>query len=109
MSKGGPIFGRPGNWRNVISDKKGAKYLSLDFIQLEVEQSFKHQPQHTESIYVIIEGSAYVKSKEKEWELTFKDVIFLNANETFELTATVSNDKNQLTKIVYCRSLPFED
>ena len=109
MSKGGPIFGRSGNWRNIISDKKGAKHLSLDFIQLEAEQSFKHHPQHTESIYVVIDGSAYVKSKEKEWELTFKDVIFLNANETFELTATVDKNENQLTKIVHCRSLPFED
>ena len=109
MSKSGPIFGQSGDWRNVISDKKGAKYLSLDFIQLTAGQSFKHQPQSTESVYVLISGSAQVQSEEKTWELAFKDVIFLSANDTFELTAIATDKENQSTKLVYCRSLPIDD
>jgi len=111
MGKAGPVFGKPCDWRNVVSDQKGAQHLSLDFIQLQVGEAFEHQAQPTESVYVFINGSAQViagevtPSNEKRWNLTFKDVIFLSAGDTFSLCVTTPNADNQSTKLVYCRSL----
>jgi len=86
MSKGGPVFGKPGDWRSVVSADRGAKHLALDFIQLGAGGGFQHDPGKTEEIYVIIGGEAAVQADGKKCDLQSHDVIFLNAGDTFSLS-----------------------
>jgi mannose-6-phosphate isomerase-like protein (cupin superfamily) len=96
MAKGGPVFGRPGDWRDVISPGRGSKHLGLDYIRLEESEGFDHQPGETEQIYVILSGKAEVKSSDRSWALKAHDVIFLSPGETFSLT---NKGKNPLALI----------
>ena len=72
MTQSGPVFGKfpvPGgtgtgsnsSWRSVVSPQKGAVHLSLDYIQLDRDDEFTHEPIETESLYVLREGHASMK------------------------------------------------
>lgn len=82
MSKGGPIFGKPGDWRSVVSK---AKHLALDYIKMDKGEGFDHEPGQTEEIYVIISGAAEVRSGNDPWSLKKHDVVFLSPGDTFSL------------------------
>jgi mannose-6-phosphate isomerase-like protein (cupin superfamily) len=98
MDKAGPVFGKPGDWRNVISSAKGAKQLSMDYIKLYPDDEFKHEPIQKEGIYVLIVGVAEVNTNNEHSSLKSKDVIFLNPGDTFNL----KNIGSGPTKLVYC-------
>lgn len=86
MTKGGPVFGKPGNWRSVVSAERGAKHLALDYIQLGAGDVFEHRPGQTEEIYVLISGKSEVESGSGHWALEAHDVIFLKPGDTFSLS-----------------------
>lgn len=86
MTKGGPVFGKPGNWRSVVSAERGAKHLTLDYIQLGLGEGFEHEPGQTEEIYVLLDGKARVETGSDHWTLKTRDVIFLNPGDTFSLS-----------------------
>jgi mannose-6-phosphate isomerase-like protein (cupin superfamily) len=98
MDKAGPVFGKPGDWRNVISNTKGAKHLSMDYIKLNPGDEFQHEPINKEGIYVLIVGIAEMYAKNEHFNLKSKDVIFLNPSDTFNL----KNIGAGPTKLVYC-------
>jgi mannose-6-phosphate isomerase-like protein (cupin superfamily) len=101
MDKAGPVFGKPGDWRNVISNEKGAKHLSMDYIKLYPDEEFDHNPLQTESVYVLIIGKADVSSNNQRWGLKSYDVIFLNPGDVFHLKNTGSGP----VKLVHCWAL----
>ena len=88
MAKGGPMFGKPGNWRSVVSHDRGAEHIALDYIKLGAGEGFQHEPGKTEEIYVIISGEGEVKADSKQWILNAHDVIFLDPGDTFSLSQT---------------------
>lgn len=85
MAKGGPVFGKPGDWRSVISADRGAENLALDYIQIDNGEGFDHTPIKTEGVYVIVSGEAEVKSNGDCWNLKAHDVIFLSSDDKFFL------------------------
>jgi len=85
MAKAGPIFGKPGDWRNVISKDKGSKHLSLNYIKLYYGDEFDHEPLQTESIYVLMTGTVDVYADDRRWRLKSDDVIFLSPGDTFKM------------------------
>jgi mannose-6-phosphate isomerase-like protein (cupin superfamily) len=98
MDKAGPVFGKPGDWRNIVSNTKGAKHLSMDYIKLNPGDEFQHKPIKMEGIYVLIVGIAEMYAKNEHFNLKSKDVIFLNPSDTFNL----KNIGAGPTKLVYC-------
>jgi len=88
MAKAGPLFGKPGGWRSVISPEKGSQYLSLDYIQLESGEGFTHTVLSKESVYVLIAGSAVVKTDAQSRALGPRDVVFLKPNDSLSFTQT---------------------
>jgi mannose-6-phosphate isomerase-like protein (cupin superfamily) len=98
MDKAGPVFGKPGDWRNVVSNAKGAKHLSLDYIKLNSGDEFDHEPIHKEGIYVLIVGIAEVSTDKEFLNLKSKDVIFLNPDDTFHLKNVGAGP----AKLVHC-------
>jgi len=88
MAKGGPIFGKPGNWRSVVSAARGAKHLALDYIQLGAGKGFEREPGRTEGIYVLIKGKAELTAGSNHWVLDAHDVISLSPGDTFSLLQT---------------------
>jgi len=86
MTKGGPVFGKPGNWRSVVSAERAAKHLALDYIQLGAGEGFQHEPGQMEGIYVLLSGKAEVEAGSSHWALEAHDVIFLNPGDTFSLS-----------------------
>ncbi|MEK7395933.1 MAG: hypothetical protein AAB116_03240, partial [Candidatus Poribacteria bacterium] len=96
----GPIFGKPGDWRNVVSKEKGSKHISLDYIKLSYGDEFQHEPLQTESIYVLMTGIADLYADE-QWRLKSDDVIFLSPGDTFHLKHAGGGP----TKLVHCRPI----
>lgn len=86
MAKGGPVFGKPGDWRSVVSPDRGSKYLALDYIKLGSGEGFGHQAGKKEEILVLIGGKAQVKTDNSDWDLEKKDVIFLKSGDKFFLS-----------------------
>ncbi|MFC1717261.1 cupin domain-containing protein [Candidatus Poribacteria bacterium] len=101
MTKGGPVFGKPGDWRSVISADRGAKNLALDYIQLGSGEEFDHAPTARESVYVVIDGEAKVEADRDRWNLKAHDVIFLQPDDMFLL----SQSGDGPVKLVYCWAL----
>lgn len=100
MAKAGPIFGKPGDWRNVICKDKGSKHLALNYIKLYYGDEFDHEPLQTESIYVLMTGIVDVYSDGKIWRLRSDGVIFLNAKDTFRMKQVGGGP----AKLVHCLS-----
>jgi mannose-6-phosphate isomerase-like protein (cupin superfamily) len=100
MDKAGPIFGKPGDWRNVVSKEKGSKHISLDYIKLSDGDEFQHEPLQTESIYVLMTGIADLYADE-QWRLKSDDVIFLSPGDTFHLKHAGGGP----TKLVHCSAI----
>ena len=101
MDQGGPIFGKPGDWRNVISKEKGAKHLSMDYIKLYPGDEFEHEPLETESVYVLTIGKADVSYNKQHWDIKSHDVLFLKPGDAFHL----KNNGAGPAKIVNCWAL----
>ena len=101
MTKGGPVFGKPGDWRSVISADRGAKNLALDYIQLGAGEGFDHTPTAKEGVYVVIDGEAEVNADGDQWNLKKYDVIFLQPDDMFFL----SQSGDMPVKLVYCWAL----
>jgi mannose-6-phosphate isomerase-like protein (cupin superfamily) len=101
MAKAGPAFGKPGDWRNVVSKDKGSKHLSLDYIKLLYDDEFDHEPLQTESIYVLMTGIADVSADDKVWRLKSNDVIFLSPDDTFHIKQVGGGP----AKLVHCRPI----
>lgn len=101
MDKAGPIFGKPGDWRNVISREKGAKHISMDYIKLYPNDEFEHTPLQTESVYVLIIGKADLSADNQNWELKSHDVIFLQPGDTCH----IKNNGSGPAKFVHCWAL----
>jgi mannose-6-phosphate isomerase-like protein (cupin superfamily) len=101
MTKGGPVFGKPGNWRSVISADRGARHLALDYIQLGAGEGFEHAPEQTEGIYVVIDGAVEVKANEERRELRSHDVIFVSSGDTSILSQTGDGP----VVLIYCRAM----
>jgi mannose-6-phosphate isomerase-like protein (cupin superfamily) len=100
MDKAGPIFGKPGDCRNVVSKEKGAKHLSLDYIKLSYGDEYVHKPLQTESVYVLMTGIADLTADEY-WELKSDDVIFLSPGDSFFLKQAGGGP----VKLVHCRPI----
>ena len=98
MSKGGPVFGKPGNWRSIVSAERGAKHLALDYIELDSGEGFQHSSGKTEEIYVLISGAARMQADGEQHNLQAHDVIFLNAGDIFSL----SQSGVKSVKLVHC-------
>lgn len=98
MTKGGPAFGKPGDWRSVISVDRGAKHIALDYIQLDAGDGFEHAPRKTEGVYVVIGGEAKAEAGGENWDLVSHDVIFLSPGDTFSLS---QSGEGPVT-MVYC-------
>jgi mannose-6-phosphate isomerase-like protein (cupin superfamily) len=98
MAKGGPVFGKPGDWRDVISPNRGSKHLGLDYIRLESNEGFDQEPGKTEEIYVMLSGEVEVTSSDRSWNLKTYDVIFLSPGDTFSL----SNPKQGPATMIRC-------
>ncbi len=98
MTKGGPVFGKPGDWRSVVSAERGAKHLALDYIKLGTGEGFQHEPGPTEGVYVLISGKAEVKAGSDHWDLVAHDVIFLKPGDTFSL----SQSGDEPVTLVHC-------
>ena len=101
MAKAGPVFGKSGDWRSVVSPQKGSQHLSLDYVQLNVGETFTHEPIDAESIYVLIGGDATVQTNGETSTLGLRDVIFLNPEDTFSLSQTGSAP----TTLLHCWAL----
>ena len=101
MDKAGPVFGKPGDWRSVVSDAKGSEHLSVDYIQLEAGEAFRHEPTSVEAIYVLTSGKAEVKADGQESTIGARDVIFLNPGDTCSLTQVGAES----AKLIYCWAL----
>jgi len=86
MSKGGPVFDKPGDWRSVVSAGKGAKHLALDYIRLSPGEGFEHEPGQGEEIYVLLAGEAGLDAGGNHYILKPDDVIFLNSGDAFSLS-----------------------
>jgi len=98
MAKGGPVFGKPGDWRDVISPNRGSKHLGLDYIRLESNEGFDQEPGKTEEVYVMLSGEVEVTSSDKSWNLKTYDVIFLSPGDTFAL----ANRKENPATLIRC-------
>ena len=98
MAKGGPVFGKPGDWRDVISPTRGSKHLGLDYIRLESNEGFDQEPGKTEEVYVVLSGEVEVTSSDKSCNLKTYDVIFLSAGDTFAL----ANRSEDLATLIRC-------
>jgi mannose-6-phosphate isomerase-like protein (cupin superfamily) len=98
MTKGGPVFGKPGNWRSVVSAERGAKHLALDYIQLGTSEGFEHKPGRTEEIYVLTAGKAEVTAGSDHWTLEPHDVIFLSPGDAFSL----SQSGDEPVTLIHC-------
>ena len=101
LEKGGPVFGKPGNWRSVVSADRGAKHIALDYIELSAGDGFEHEPIAGESIYVLLAGKALLTSGEETSALIADDVLFLNPGDV----VTLSQNGNEKLKLIYCRAL----
>jgi mannose-6-phosphate isomerase-like protein (cupin superfamily) len=101
MHKAGPVFGKPGDWRSVISPEKGSQHLALDRIQLGVGEGFTHEGINSESIYVLIAGQATVRAEGQMRTLNARDVIFVQPGDAFSLSQT---GEEPLT-LVHCWAL----
>ena len=97
-SKGGPIFGRQGDCRSVVSADRGARHLGLDYVELVAGEGFEHEPGQTEEIYVLIGGRAEARAGDKHWDLEFKDIIFLNPGDAFSL----SQIGDDAARLIHC-------
>ena len=86
MAKGGPVFGKPGDWRDVVSPGRGSKHLGLDFVRLQTNEGFDQEPGPTEEVYVVLSGQVEVTSSGRSWNLKKHDVIFLSPGDTFSLS-----------------------
>ncbi|MBD3181111.1 cupin domain-containing protein [Candidatus Poribacteria bacterium] len=86
ISKGGPIFGKPGNWRSVVSKDRGAKQLALNYIEMNSGMSFDRQAAKSEEIYVLATGKAEVHSDDGDYSLEKNDVIFLKPGDNISLS-----------------------
>jgi mannose-6-phosphate isomerase-like protein (cupin superfamily) len=91
ITKGGPIFGKPGDWRSVVSAERGAKHLAMEYIKLDTGNNFDHKSSKTEQIYVIISGKSTVNSEDNSWDLGTNDVIFLQSGDKFSLSQVGTN------------------
>ena len=98
MARSGPVFGKPVDWRSVVSPHKGSVHLSLDYIHLNKDEGFTHEPIETESIYVLRDGCAEVTSDAETRALGQHDVLFLAPGDTFSLSHT----GDEPTTIIYC-------
>lgn len=101
MTKGGPVFGNPGDWRSVISPDRGAKNLALDYIKLGSGEGFKRLPGQTEGVYVVIDGEADVNADGDQWNLKAHDVIFVQPGDAFSL----SQSGDGPVRLIYCWAL----
>jgi mannose-6-phosphate isomerase-like protein (cupin superfamily) len=101
MDQAGPVFGKPGDWRNVISKEKGSKHLAMDYIKLYPNDEFEHEPLETESVYVLTVGKADVSYNNQYYNIKSHDVLFLKSGDTFHLR----NSGAGPTKIVFCWAL----
>jgi len=88
VARGGPAFGRPGDWRCVASPRNGARHLLVHYITLAAGEGFEHEPVQAEVAYVLLTGQARVTAGDEAWDLKADDVIFLSAGDSFALTAT---------------------
>lgn len=101
MTKGGPVFGEPGDRRSVVSADRGAKCLALNYIKLGPGEGFEHTQCETEGVYVLISGEAAVESDGEQCNLGKYDVIFLQPCDEFSL----SQSGDEPVELVYCWAL----
>lgn len=102
MARGGPVFGKSGDWRCVISPQRGARHLSLEYIRLASGDGFEHEPGGTEAVYVLVDGEVEVRSGQQAWNLSAKDVIFLQPEETCSISPVVGDS---LVTLLHCRAV----
>ena len=98
MARSGPVFGKSIEWRSVVSPHKGSVHLSLDYIHLNEDEGFTHEPIETESIYVLRNGCAEVTSDAGVRSLKQHDVLYLAPGDTFSL----SHAGDEPTRIICC-------
>ncbi len=98
MARGGPVFGKPVEWRSVVSPHKGSVHLSLDYIHLNKDERFTHEPIVSEAIYVLTDGDAVVTFDAETHTLERHDVLFVTPGDTF----SVFHTGNEPTTLIYC-------
>lgn len=85
LARGGPVFGRKGNWRCVTSRQNGARYLRVHYIQVGPDEGFEHEPEDGETAYVVLSGLVSVTHNGAISRLQAEDVLFLQAGERVSL------------------------
>jgi len=86
VEKGGPAFGKPGDWRSVVSADRAARHLIVDYIKLGPGEGFDHEPEKTESFYVLVSGGAQVKAGAEASSLKADDVVFLKPGDACSIS-----------------------
>jgi len=89
LSKGGPVFGKPGDWRCVVSPERGSKHLLAFYIRLAAGDSFVQEPVAAETIYVLTEGKLEIADGDGTRPLSADDVVFLKPGDGVSLARTV--------------------
>ncbi|MDE0186581.1 MAG: cupin domain-containing protein [Candidatus Poribacteria bacterium] len=102
MARSGPVFGKSGDWRCVISPERGSKHISLEYIRLSSGEGFEHEQGAAEAIYVLVDGKAEVKARRQTWNLAAKDVMFLKPEESCSISPVIGG---QLLTLLHCRAV----
>ena len=89
LAKGGPAIGQPGDWRCVVSAAQGACHLGLDHIRLPAQQSLSHAANSAEEIFVLVTGSAAVRTNGNRHPLARYSVVFLQHGDQLLLTTSL--------------------
>ena len=101
MAKSGPVFGKSGDWRCVISPQRGSQFISLEYIRLSSGEGFEHEQGAAEAVYVLVDGEAEVRDRHQSRNLAAKDVIFLKPEESCSISPVVGD---QLLTLLLCRA-----
>jgi len=101
MARSGPVFGKPGHWRSVISPESGSRHLAMEYIRLGSGDSFTHEPINTEGVYVLFIGVAILDFNGNKLPLKYNDVIFVNSDDSFSLSQNGAGP----TILIHCWAL----
>jgi len=101
LRKGSPKFVSSPLIRNIFSPSKNLSNVRLDYISLNHNHLYKYKNPNTESVLVIMQGSALLTFEKLSNKLIKFDVVFLNSNENISL----QHFGNEPTLFLHCISL----
>jgi len=81
LQRGGPCFGRPGDWRVIVSPDRGSQHLVVHYLDLPPGTEFDQRVITTEVIYVVLSGGLSAEGPETSARLSADDVLFITPGE----------------------------